>query len=99
MASVGATGERVRLEQTPRAVRALCDANVIGRVIANLVANAMKFTPESGRITVRVEGDAVGQKVSVVDTGSGIPSEYHDKVFEKFGQAEASGAGRSGRAA
>jgi len=93
MASVGATGERVRLEQAPRAVRALCDANVIRRVIANLVANAMKFTPESGRITVRVEGDAVGQKVSVVDTGSGIPSEYHDKVFEKFGQAEASRAG------
>jgi signal transduction histidine kinase len=42
---------------------------------------------------VRVEPGAAGHKVSVVDSGSGIAPEYHEKIFEKFGQAEASRAG------
>jgi signal transduction histidine kinase len=92
MASVGAS-ERVRLEQLPGSVRALCDASLIRRVIANLVANAMKFTPAHGQILVRVTADASGQNVSIADTGPGIPQEYHEKIFEKFGQAEASQAG------
>jgi signal transduction histidine kinase len=62
-------------------------------VIANLVANAMKFTPAHGQILVRVTADASGQNVSIADTGPGIPQEYHEKIFEKFGQAEASQAG------
>lgn len=97
MTSVGASAERVRFEELPPSVRAICDANVIRRVITNLVANAMKFTPASGRILVRVEADASGHKVSVIDTGTGIPPEYHEKIFEKFGQVEASrqGAQRS----
>jgi signal transduction histidine kinase len=92
VASVGAS-ERARLEQPPGSVQVLCDANVIRRVIANLVANAMKFTPAAGQIVVRVEPGAAGHKVSVVDSGSGIAPEYHEKIFEKFGQAEASRAG------
>jgi signal transduction histidine kinase len=92
MASVGAS-ERVRLEQLPGSVRAFCDASLIRRVIANLVANAMKFTPAHGQILVRVTADASGQNVSIADTGPGIPQEYHEKIFEKFGQAEASRAG------
>src|SRR6266850_2522270 len=92
MASVGAS-ERVRLEQLPGSVRAFCDASLIRRVIANLAANAMKFTPAHGQILVRVTADASGQNVSIADTGPGIPQEYHEKIFEKFGQAEASQAG------
>jgi two-component system sensor histidine kinase/response regulator len=62
-------------------------------VIANLVANAVKFTPSPGEILVRVAAAAAGHRVSVADTGPGIPVEYHEKIFEKFGQAEASQAG------
>jgi signal transduction histidine kinase len=92
MTSVGAGANRagVRLEAPPGPVPAICDRNLIRRVIANLVATAMKFTPEGGRILLGVESDAAGQKVSVTDTGPGIPAEYHEKIFEKFGQVGAS---------
>jgi signal transduction histidine kinase len=57
------------------------------QVLANLLTNAIKFTPAGGRISLRVE--AVGQDVcfSVADTGSGIPSAQLEAVFERFWQA------------
>jgi signal transduction histidine kinase len=62
-----------------------CDANLVTRVIANLVGNAIKFTPEGGKVAVSVEKNGDGAKLCVADTGSGIPREYHEKIFEKFG--------------
>ncbi|MBW2732948.1 MAG: GAF domain-containing protein [Deltaproteobacteria bacterium] len=77
------------------------DHELIDRVIANLVANALKFTPEQGRVTVRTllcVDDAQRcpmewVMMAVQDTGEGIPAEYHDKIFEKFGQVESRSAG------
>jgi signal transduction histidine kinase len=68
-------------------VEAWCDAGLIRRVLTNLLGNAVKFTPEVGAIRVVLEPLAGGgAKVSVVDTGCGIPAEYHERIFEKFGQ-------------
>jgi len=92
IASVGGA-QRARLDQGPRSARAMCDANLVRRVIANLVSNAMKFTPEQGQVVVRVTSDGAEHRVSVADSGPGIPPQYHEKIFEKFGQAEASSAG------
>ncbi len=67
-------------------IRVSCDSEVTGRVVANLVANALKFTPASGEVRVSA---AVGDgcvKVAVADTGPGIPNEYRERIFEKFGQ-------------
>lgn len=80
---------RIRVEAPADRLRVVCDAGVIRRVVTNLVGNAVKFTPSSGQISVSVQGDGAEVKVSVADTGHGIPSEYHQKVFEKFGQVEA----------
>ena len=66
-----------------------CDAGLITRVIANLVGNAIKFMPKSGTVTVFSEPWGVGAKLCVADTGIGIPPEYREKIFEKFGQVEA----------
>ncbi|HYI02814.1 HAMP domain-containing sensor histidine kinase [Hyalangium sp.] len=57
------------------------------QVLANLLTNAIKFTPAGGRISLRVE--PVGQDVrfSVADTGSGIPGHQLEAVFERFWQA------------
>ncbi|MGA2222206.1 MAG: hybrid sensor histidine kinase/response regulator [Verrucomicrobiia bacterium] len=71
-----------------------CDANLVTRVIANLVGNAIKFTPEGGKVAVSVEKNGDGAKLCVADTGSGIPREYHEKIFEKFGQVEAQQQGK-----
>ena len=62
------------------------DKEIIIRVITNLVANALKFTPLKGSVTVRVAVRGNQPAVEVVDNGPGIPPEYHARIFEKFGQ-------------
>lgn len=79
----------IRLESTPEQLRVVCDASVVRRIVANLVGNSIKFTPASGKIRVVVQGDGHEVKVAVRDTGPGIPTEYHEKIFEKFGQVDA----------
>ena len=93
VATSGAAAHRVRLDfaPPPQPMRTVCDCGVIRRVIANLVANAIKFTPEGGEVQVRVAADGDGVQVAVTDTGPGIPAEYHEKIFEKFGQVETAG--------
>jgi signal transduction histidine kinase len=90
VAAAGASPRvRIRVEAPADKLRAVCDAGVIRRVLTNLVGNAVKFTPSSGQIAVLVRGNGSEVKVEVVDTGPGIPPEYHQKVFEKYGQVEA----------
>lgn len=89
MASVGATAQRVRLEATAQPVRVICDPAVIRRVIGNLVANAVRFTPKDGECRVQLDGDTTAARVTVTDTGAGIAPEHRDTIFEKFGQVAA----------
>ncbi|OGV46956.1 MAG: hypothetical protein A2X46_19345 [Lentisphaerae bacterium GWF2_57_35] len=65
-----------------------CDVNLVARIVANLVGNAIKFTPEGGQVVVSAESRGVAARICVADTGSGIPLEYRHKIFEKFGQVE-----------
>ncbi|MCH7533216.1 MAG: PAS domain-containing protein [Gemmatimonadetes bacterium] len=68
-------------------VRAAYDEPLVTRVIANLVANALWFTPHDGSVRVVVrKGEDGFARVEVRDTGEGIPAEYHEKIFEKFGR-------------
>lgn len=91
VSGIGAAARRVtlQLEHPHERLRVMCDPSVIRRVIANLVGNAIKFTPSSGRIRLIVQGGEAEVRVAVTDTGPGIQPEYHEKIFEKFGQVEA----------
>lgn len=66
------------------------DQAVVRRVLTNLLGNAIKFTPNGGQVAVSTafREDEGGVVVTVSDTGQGIPKDYHEKVFEKFGQVE-----------
>jgi two-component system sensor histidine kinase/response regulator len=66
----------------------VCDQSIIERVITNLIGNAVKFTPDSGTVSLALEKTDQEVKISVSDTGPGISPEYHEKIFEKFGQVE-----------
>ena len=68
----------------------LLDEVLIRRVLLNLLANALKFTPEGGRITVRaaVTPDTDDLAVEVEDTGMGFDPDFQQKVFDKFEQAD-----------
>ena len=68
-------------------VPAKVDPDLMRRVIANLVGNALKFSPRGGEVRVDVVGAASGVELRVSDQGRGIPPEYHQRIFEKFGQA------------
>jgi signal transduction histidine kinase len=69
---------------------AVSDRRMLVHVLVNLVANAAKFTPAGGRVTVRarVEGDRL--VLQVADTGIGIPDDKREAIFEAFRQLDAS---------
>jgi two-component system phosphate regulon sensor histidine kinase PhoR len=62
----------------------VADRDKITQVFMNLIDNAIKFTPEGGRICVRVSDRADSTLVSVEDTGIGIPSTDLPRIFERF---------------
>ncbi|HYU42372.1 MAG TPA: ATP-binding protein [Vicinamibacteria bacterium] len=67
------------------------DPDRLRQIVWNLVSNAVKFTPRGGGITVRLERDApAGVRLSVEDTGVGIPAELLPHVFERFRQGDSS---------
>jgi signal transduction histidine kinase len=63
------------------------DRDRLAQALSNLLGNAVKFTPEGGRITVGVERHERGVKVLVRDTGQGIPAEHLPHLFDRFWQA------------
>ena len=65
----------------------LADGARISQVIDNLVSNAVKFTGDGGRVTVSVEADRGGLRLTVADTGIGIPPDEHGQVFSRFFRA------------
>ena len=88
-------GTRLLVRDWPdEPVMALVDRDVVARVMQNLLGNALKFTPSAGSITVAVEANDDMVRVAVSDTGPGIPREYRERVFEKFGQVEAASHGQ-----
>jgi signal transduction histidine kinase len=60
------------------------DIDKIDRVLINLLDNAIKFTPNGGLISVKAELRGSEIAVSINDTGSGIPPEQRDQIFERF---------------
>jgi two-component system sensor histidine kinase GlrK len=65
------------------------DSEKILQALRNIIGNAVKFTPETGRVTISARPADHGVEVSVADTGPGIPSESLASVFEKFQQVPA----------
>ena len=62
----------------------LGDSDRLRRILEHLVDNAIKYTPDGGRVSVRVRPDGDGAIVSVEDTGPGIAAEHLPRLFERF---------------
>lgn len=65
---------------------AVDEARIV-QVLANLIRNAIKFTPDGGRITVRASGDNGVVKFAVADTGLGIDPALHRRIFDRYWHA------------
>lgn len=65
------------------------DRERIGQVIMNLLSNATKYSPDAGRVIVRVEADGDDVVVAVQDFGIGIPKQDHERIFDRFYRVDA----------
>jgi signal transduction histidine kinase len=74
----------------PAALILRCDRHKLQRVFANLLDNAIKYTPENGRITVTAGGNEREVAITVADTRSGISEEDMPHLFERFFRGEKS---------
>ncbi len=67
------------------------DAGKVQQILYNFLSNAVKFTPQRGRIEIRAEmADEKTVRIAVTDTGCGIAEPDREKIFEKFRQADGS---------
>lgn len=89
---------RFRVELAPELPQIVADPVRVGQVLRNLLANAIRYSPEGGVITVAVERVGKALRFVVSDEGCGIPPDELESIFEKFVQSTRtqSGAGGSG---
>jgi signal transduction histidine kinase/ActR/RegA family two-component response regulator len=87
-ADVKTIGIGLNLEAGPGAV--MGDSDRLQQVFTNLLANAVKFTPNGGRVEVRLERAGSRVRVTVSDTGQGIAPELLPVIFERFRQVDSS---------
>ena len=65
-------------------VAVYADISLIQRVLENLVGNALKYTPEGGKVSISVRANSVAAGVSVADTGAGISAQALPHIFDRF---------------
>ncbi len=75
------------MESLDDTVTAWADPDRISEILMNLLGNAIKFTPTNGEVTLSLQGSGnEWVKISVADTGPGIPSDEANRIFDKFYQ-------------
>ncbi|HEX7955612.1 MAG TPA: ATP-binding protein [Pyrinomonadaceae bacterium] len=79
---------RLRYECEPGAHLVSGDSARLQQVAWNLLSNAVKFTPERGEVCVRLGREGERARLTVSDTGKGIPAEFLPHVFDRFRQAD-----------
>ena len=83
-----AAGKHVRIALPVGPLSAIADADVIRRVLVNLLTNAVRFAPEGSEVKVWAEVAGGAVRIEIRDEGPGVPQEYQGKIFEKFGRVE-----------
>ncbi len=88
LATPAAEGRGIRLALQAEPVGPVIgDAGRLGQALDNLVSNAIKFTPDGGRVDVRLAGRDGRAVIEVADTGVGIPAGEQRQLFERFFRA------------
>jgi signal transduction histidine kinase len=65
-------------------VRIECDRRRLLQLVDNLISNAVKFTPEGGRVEIRIERTLAGAALEILDTGVGIGAGEEERIFDRF---------------
>jgi two-component system sensor histidine kinase KdpD len=92
---LGSSADRVDVSLPEDSLAVRVDANQVQRVLANLIENALKYSPAGERVRVQVSGTESEVLVRVIDHGLGLPADELEQVFEPFHRGSGS-AGRPG---
>jgi PAS domain S-box-containing protein len=84
-----ANGRRFVVEVPEEPLDASADREKVRQILANLIDNAVKFSPRGGTVTVAARRTRDAVQVRVVDEGSGVPQSEQERIFRKFYRAEA----------
>lgn len=83
----------LRFDSTLQSAVACLDGSYLELIVNNLVTNAFKYTPDGGEITVGLSGNGGMLRLTVSDTGCGIPADKLDSIFTRFYQLDKSAGG------
>jgi len=81
-------GVALDMEAADTDLRVAGDPTKITWALSNLIANALRYTPREGRVTLAARAENGLVRVSVADTGPGIPAELRGRIFERFVQGQ-----------
>ena len=70
------------------------DEDLLRQLVLNVLQNAVQHTPEGGSVVIDIERDAAAVKMRVTDTGSGVPPEDEQRIFDRFVQLDPSRRGQ-----
>lgn len=96
--SASRAGINLRLNAPPDLPTIPIDRDRINQVFDNLLGNAIKFSPRGGDITISVEDTGEYLRMTVADTGVGIPADKLSRIFDRFYQVDGSATRRFGGA-
>ncbi len=80
--------QKLKFSYEPNLPQVRVDKGLIARVFANLLSNALKFTPEGGKVKVNIARQENLLVITVADSGPGVPLHERERIFEKFAQVE-----------
>jgi two-component system sensor histidine kinase KdpD len=93
LTGLGADAARVRLEIAPDTPPVEVDAAQVERVLANVLDNALNYSPAGSLVVLRAEPGATELRIHVVDHGPGLPAEERDALFQPFRRGDAAQRG------
>jgi signal transduction histidine kinase len=76
--------QTLELVATTDSTRVMGNADLLHRLMSNLVDNAIRYSPPEGDITLEIKSGPKGLRLTVCDSGPGIPEHQRDKVFNRF---------------
>jgi len=81
-------GQEILVDIPPELPEVSVDADMIRRVLINLLENAVKYTPQGSKIYLNAQESGNGMQFCVQDNGPGIPPAEHERVFDKFSRLQ-----------